>query len=392
MERSGIRFSRKVSQIDDGVFRLVLGLPHDALPLIVGEPDFPPPPFVNDAAVEAIVGGKTHYTPAPGLMPLREAIARKLRTENGLAYEPSEIVVTPGASAAVSLLFLSLLDRGDEVLIPDPLWFHYSTLAELAGGTPIRVPLDSKDGLRLWGSAIEKAATSRTKILVINSPSNPTGRVLSDEELEDAAGVAERLGLTVVSDEIYEKIVYRPNRHRSIATLSGMRDRAVVINGFSKGYAMTGWRVGYAAAPREIIDRLSSILGYTLLCAGSVAQHAAIEALKNPKSEEYTKMMVQTWERRRAVVMKYVEENHPIISAMQPQGTFYCWLDVSRTGMDGREAARRILREGNVGVLPGYVFGDQGRGFVRISFATSDSAVREGMERLCHVLNRRPIK
>jgi len=155
---------------------------------------------------------------------------------------------------------------------------------------------------------------------------------------------------------------------------------------------MTGWRVGYAAAPREIIDRLSSVLGYTLLCAGSVAQHAAIEALKNPKSEEYTKMMVETWERRRAVVMKYVEENHPIISAMQPQGTFYCWLDVSRTGMDGREAARRILREGNVGVLPGYVFGDQGRGFVRISFATSDSAVREGMERLCHVLNRQSIK
>lgn len=384
-----IRLSRRVSRIDDEVMQHVMGLPPDSLRLTAGEPDFPSAPFVNEAAVRAIEAGKTHYVNPAGLAPLRVEIARKLKEENRLSYEPSEVVVTPGASGAISLLLLTLTDPGDEVLIPDPLWFHYSTLVELVGGTPKRVPLDPQDGFRLRASKIEKSATPRTKLLIINSPANPTGRVLSDEELEDTAGAAERLGITVVSDEIYEKIVYRPNHHRSIATLSGMRDRTVVVNGFSKGYAMTGWRVGYAASTEDVMKRLASVLGYTLLCAGSVAQLAALEALTNRKSNDYSKMMVETWERRRGIVMEYVEENRPVVLATPPEGTFYGWLDVSGSGMDGKEAAKRILTQANVGVLPGYLFGHQGRDYIRLSFATSDSTVEEGMQRLCSALKRK---
>jgi aspartate/methionine/tyrosine aminotransferase len=381
-----IRLSRRATQIDDEVFRIVLDLPPGVLRLTAGEPDFPSAPFVNEAAAKAMNGGETHYTAPAGIMQLREEIAKKLKDENGLSYEPTEIIVTPGSSGAVGLLLLALMDRGDEVLIPDPAWFHYATLVELAGGVPKRVPLDPKDGFRLHASKIEEVASANAKLLIINTPSNPTGRVLSNEELEDIAGAAERLGITVVSDEIYEKIVYPPFSHRSIATLPGMRDRTVVVNGFSKGYAMMGWRLGYAAAPADVVTKLSSLLGYSLVCASSVAQFAAVEALRNPKSKDYAKTMVEAWERRRRIVMKYVEENDSVVSAMPPEGTFYGWLDVSSSGMNGKEAARRILEEASVGVLPGYLFGDKGCNHLRISFATSDSIVEEGMKRLCSVL------
>lgn len=387
-QKGKIQLSHRATQIDDEVFRIVLDLPPGVLRLTAGEPDFPSAPFVNEAATKAMSTGETHYTAPAGIMPLREEIAKKLKEENNLSYDASEIIVTPGSSGAVGLLLLALMDRGDEVLIPDPAWFHYATLVELAGGIPKRVRLDPEDGFRLHASKIEEAASSNTKLLIINTPSNPTGRVLSNEELEGIAGAAERLGITVVSDEIYEKIVYPPFVHRSIASLSGMRERTVVVNGFSKGYAMMGWRLGYAAAPADVIRKLSSLLGYTLVCAGSVAQFAAIEALRNPKSKDYAKMMVEAWERRRRIVMEYVKENESVVSAMPPEGTFYGWLNVSGSGMNGKEAARRILEEANVGVLPGYLFGDQGHNHLRISFATSDSIVEEGMKRLCGVLQK----
>jgi len=381
-----IRLSRRARRIEDEVFRTVIGLPRGVLRLTAGEPDFPTAPFVNKAAVKAIAANETHYTPVAGIAPLREEIARKLRRENHLSYDPEEIVVTPGVSAAVNLLLLALIDRNDSVLIPDPSWFHYSTLVELAGGVPRRVPLDPRGGFRLGASKIEELAKPDTKLLIVNSPSNPTGRVLTKHELEEVAGVSERLGINVLSDEIYEKVVYQPNVHTSIGTLPGMRERTIVVNGFSKGYAMTGWRLGYVAAPANVIKKVTSLLGYSLLCASSVAQFAAIEALKNPRSDDYARKMVRTWDKRRGIVRRYVEENLEVVSAMPPEGAFYSWVDVSRSGMDGKEAAKRILDEAKVGVLPGYIFGDQGRKYVRISFATSDTVVEEGMKRLCKVL------
>jgi|BEDMetMinimDraft_2_1075160.scaffolds.fasta_scaffold00358_2 aspartate/methionine/tyrosine aminotransferase len=384
-----ISLSDRALEIDDQVFEIVLNLPPNVLRLTAGEPDFPCAPFVKEAAIKAINEDHTHYTPAYGIIPLREAIANKLRRENGLSYDPTEIIVTPGSSGAVGLILLALLDPGDEVLIPDPAWFHYEVLVKLAGGIPKRIPLDPDNGFRISAFDIVKKVTKKTKMLIINSPSNPTGRVLTNKELEEISSAAEGHNLTVLSDEIYEKIVYPPNVHKSIASLSGMKERTIVVNGFSKGYAMMGWRLGFAAAPTHVIKKLSSLLGYTLVCAGSVAQYAALEALRNPKSQEYANAMLEVWKRRRSIVMRYIEENYPVVSARTPEGTFYGWINVAGSGMNGNEVAKLLLKEAKVGVLPGYLFGKQGENYIRISFATSDQIVEEGMKRLCETLKEK---
>ena len=384
----GLSLSARARKIDDEVFRIVLGLPPDVLRLTAGEPDFPTPDFVLEAANRSMFAGQTHYTNSSGIEPLKEEVAKKLRAENGLSYGADEITITPGSSAAVGLLISALTDIGDEILISDPAWFHYSVLTELAGCVPKRIPLQRESEFKITADAIEKAASEKSKLLIINTPSNPTGRVLTARELEDIAAASERLGLMVIADEIYEKIVYPPNVHRSIGAVSGMRDRCVTVNGFSKGYAMMGWRLGYCASPVEIAKKMTSLVGYTLVCAGSVAQYAAVESLKNPKSVEYAKKMVEAWTRRRAMVMKHVSENSSVVSAEAPQGTFYGWLDVSPSGLDGRTAARRMLDEAKVGVLPGYLFGNEGKNHLRISFATTDEAVDEGMSRIVSTLAR----
>jgi len=381
-----LHLSNRASKISEEPFFIALNLPPGVLRLTGGEPDFPSATFVLEAASRAMTDGQTHYTAPAGIIPLRQGIARKLKEENKLSYDPNEIVVTPGSSGAVGLALLAMIDPGEEVLLPDPAWFHYATLVELAGGIPKRVALDVKDGFTIHASSIEKAASQKSKALILNSPSNPMGRVFSRSELEEVAGAAERLSLTVLSDEIYEKIVYPPHSHVSIGSLSGMRDRTIVVNGFSKGYALMGWRVGYAAAPIEISRKLESLLGYTLVCAGSVSQYAALEAIQNPKSREYTRKMVEAWTRRRDIVMRHVYENSTVVSANPPEGTFYGWVDVSGSGLDGKHAASLALEKAKVGVMPGNLFGEGGRNHVRISFATSDDIVEEGMKRFCNVL------
>ena len=383
-----MHLSNRILAIDEEPFFIALNLPPGVLRLTAGEPDFPSAPFVNEYAAKAVQEGQVHYTAPAGIQPLREGIAQKLKQENKLSYDPNEIVVTPGSSAAVVLALLASIDPGEEVLLPDPIWFHYSTLVKMAGGIPKPIKLDVKDGFVLHASEIERVASPKSRALILNNPSNPTGRVLSRPELDDIAGAAERLDLTVLSDEIYEKIVYPPFIHESIGTLAGMRERTIVTNGFSKGYALMGWRVGYAAAPREMIRKLDPLLGYTLVCASSVSQHAALESLRNPLQREYTMKMLEAWTRRRNLVMHYVSENPDILSARPPEGTFYAWIDVSGSGLDSKAAARTVLERANVGVMPGYLFGENGRNHVRVSFATSDSIVGEGMERLCGVLSK----
>ena len=378
-----MHLSKRSSKIDEEPFFIALNLPPGVLRLTGGEPDFASAPFVLDAAARALEEKQTHYTAPAGIAPLRQGIARKLKEDNDLSYDPSEVIVTPGSSGAVGLSLLAMFDPGEEVLIPDPAWFHYATLVELAGGVPKRVMLDVSDGFKLHGSKIEAAASEKTRAIILNSPSNPMGRVFSKNELEEVAGAAERLSLTVLSDEIYEKIVYPPNTHVSIGSLSGMRDRTIVVNGFSKGYALTGWRVGYCAAPQEVSKKLDGLLGYSLVCASSISQYAALEAIRNPESKQYVKMMLEAWSRRREIVMKYVNENSKVVSAMPPEGTFYAWIDVSRSGMDGKNAAQRALEKEKVGVMPGHLFGQAGRNHVRVSFATSDEVVEEGMKKFC---------
>ena len=382
-----LRLSERVLRIEEEPFHIALDLPLGVLRLTGGEPDFPTAPFVVEAANRAASEGQTHYTPSEGLLALREGISRKLKAENSVSYDPREIIVTPGSSAAVTLLLLALIDPGDEILLPDPAWFHYSTLIELVGGVPKRIGLDPRDGFQLHASNIEKIATAKTKAIILNNPSNPVGRVLSRKELEEAAAAAERLNITVVSDEIYEKIVYPPNIHASICSLPGMKERSILINGFSKGYAMMGWRLGYLAAPKELARKMGALLGYSLVCPNSVAQHAGIEALANPRSTEYKDMMLKAWDRRRKVVMEYVSASSTL-SAKNPEGTFYGWVNVSKSGLDGAGAAKWVLKEENVGVMPGNLFGQNGKDYVRISFATSDDVVDQGMKKLCRSLDQ----
>lgn len=383
-----MHLSKRASKISEEPFVIALNLPSGVLRLTGGEPDFPSASFVLDAAARAIEDKQTHYTAVPGIDPLRQGIARKLKEENGLLYDSSEIIVTPGSSAAVGVALLAMIDPGEEVLIPDPAWFHYATLVELAGGVPKRATLDVKDGFKIHGAQIEAAATEKTRAIILNSPSNPMGRVFSRRELEEVAGAAERHSLTVLSDEIYEKIVYPPNTHVSIGSLPGMRDRTIVVNGFSKGYALTGWRVGYAAAPQEMSKKLNALLGYTLVCAGSISQYAALEAIRNQQSKQYARMMLDAWTRRREIVMRYVNQNPKVVSAMPPEGTFYAWIDVSASGLDGKSAASLALEKEKVGVMPGYLFGSAGRNHVRVSFATSDDVVEDGMKKFCAALRR----
>ena len=384
---AGFRLSQRADEIDDEVFRIALGLPPDVTGLTAGEPDFPTADFVKEAAIRAIREEKTHYTSPAGIMPLREEISNKLKRENNASYSPDEIIVAPGSASAVWLVMFALADKGDEVIIPDPAWFHYSILARLAGLKPVRVRLRKENGFKLEAKELEKKVTKKSKLLILNSPSNPTGKVITPPELEEIAGVAERSRINVVSDEIYEKIIYPPHVHRSIASVSGMKDRTILINGMSKGYAMTGWRIGYAASSPELTSKLTSLFGYSLVCASSISQYAAVEALRNPKSPSYAEEMVKAWTRRRELVMKRVRENQDVLSAIEPQGTFYGWLDISGSGMTGNEVSSGLLRESNVAVFPGSLFGRMGEKHVRISFATSDDIVERGMDRLCEFLH-----
>jgi len=385
---SALKVSERGRQIDDEVFKLALGLPPDSIKLTAGEPDFSTSDFVNQAAIQAMAKGLTHYTSSNGIPQLREAISRKLREDNNLSYDPDEIVVSPGSSSSIFLLLFALADRGDEILIPDPAWFHYAILSELAGLRPVRVPQRKEAGFRLSTDDMERKVTRKTRLMIINTPSNPTGHVMTRDELEEIAGVAERHNITVISDEIYEKILYENSRHVSIGSLPGMKERTVTVNGLSKGYAMMGWRIGYSASSSELAEKMTSLLGYTLVCAGSVAQYAAVEALTNPKSKDYVRKMVRTWSKRREIVMKHVNENPSLMSAVAPQGAFYGWIDVSPSGMTGGEVSSGLLKEYNVGVMPGHLFGESGVGHIRISFATSDDAVDEGMKRLAKFLQK----
>lgn len=377
-----IVLSKRSMAIDDSVFKLALGLPKDVISLTAGEPDFPSSDFVNIAAKKAMDDNFTHYTSSNGISELRRAISKKLKIDNKLDYGEDEIVVSPGSSSSIFLLLFGLADRGDEVIIPDPAWFHYSILSELAGLKPVRFNMFKEDGIRIEAADIEEKVTNKTKLMILNTPANPTGHVLTRSELEEVAGVAERNNITVISDEIYEKILYDDHRHISLGSLNGMKERSITVNGLSKGYAMMGWRVGYAASTIEISEKLTSLLGYTMVCAGSVAQKAAIEALENPRSKDYVKKMVETWSRRRKIVINYVENNSDLMTFTAPEGTFYGWINLSKSGMDGNEFSKVLLKEYKVGVMPGYLFGESGKDFVRISFATDDNSVDEGMKRI----------
>jgi len=370
-----------VSKISPEPFKLALKLPKNVIRLSVGEPDFETPDFVRDAAKRAIDEGWTHYSPATGLDDLRRAVAEKLRRDNGIKCEyENDVLITPGSSSGIFLALLALVDPGDEVLVPDPSWFHYTTLVSLCGAKSIPVPLSLEGKSAVDADEAEKRINEKTRILILNSPSNPTGIVLSKENIHSLLELAEKYDLTVISDEVYEKIVYPGYEHVSPASFSEFKGRVITSNGFSKACAMTGWRVGYLAGPSEIVEKIVALNGYVLVCASTISQKAAFTALTDPRMTSAINRMVTQFAARRKLVLESLSEIS-MIEALPPQGTFYTWVNVAETGMTGEKFAYQLLERERVGVLPGKLFGERGKDFVRISFAVKEENLRAGLKR-----------
>jgi len=378
----GVQPSATVAVSDKARAMAAQGL--DVINLGGGDPDFDTPLHIVDAALEALRQGHTHYVSSAGLRGLRAAIADKLREENGLEFDPdAEIIVTPGAKLALFAAIMATVEEGDEVLILDPAWVSYVPCVQLAGGVPVHVPLSAEDGFRVTDAKLRGKLTPRSKLLIVNSPNNPTGRVLTREELEIIAKVALENDLLVLSDEIYEKILYDGHQHISIGSLPGMLDRTIVINGFSKAYAMTGWRLGYVAAKGLLAKEILKVQQHSVTCAGSFTQYAGIAALTGPQYAVF--QMVEEYRRRRDLITEGLN-SLPGISCHQPEGTFYAFPDVSATGMSSMEFADMLLSEARVAVTPGVAFGDSGEGHVRISFANSTELIEKAIERMGEVL------
>ena len=348
----------------------------------VGEPDFPTPWVIAEAGIRALEKGFTSYTSNYGLLELREEIARYLERRFGVAYDPhAEILITAGVSEGLDLALRALVDPGDEVLIPDPSYVAYIPCTVFAGGVPVSIPTFPEDEFKLKASELERRISPRTKLLILNYPHNPTGTTLSLEDLLPIAELVEREGLLVISDEIYEKLTYDAE-HICFSSLPGMRERTVLLGGFSKSYAMTGWRIGYAAAPAEIIEAMMRIHQYTMLCAPIIAQKAAIAALR--EGEEEAARMKEEFDRRRKLLVSGLNEIG--LECFEPKGAFYAFPSIRKTPFTAMEFAERLLIEAKVVVVPGSAFGECGEGHVRVCYATSLTEIEEALERMYRFL------
>lgn len=364
---SGIRrFFDLVSEMDD------------VISLGVGEPDFVTPWHIREACIYSLEKGYTMYTSNWGLLELREEIARHLYNNYMVQYNPSnEILVTVGVSEGLDLAMRAILMPGDEVLIPEPCYVSYSPTVFLTGGIPVPISTLPENGFRVTAAQIEEKITSKTKALVLSYPNNPTGATISREELMEIAKVVKKHDLIVLSDEVYDKLTY-VGEHTCFASLPAMKSRTILLNGFSKAYAMTGWRLGYVCGHSEVISQMTKIHQYTMLCAPVTAQMAALEALQNG-TEEMQKMIAE-YDRRRKLVLKGFEEIG--LDCFEPKGAFYAFPSIKSTGMNSEEFAERLLKEAKVAVVPGNVFGANGEGHIRCSYASSVEDLTEAIERM----------
>ena len=350
----------------------------DAISLGVGEPDFDTPWRVREEGIYSLERGRTFYTSNAGLRELKEEISRYLDRTIQTHYGPAgEVLVTVGGSEAIDLAFRAMLDAGDEVLIPQPSYVSYLPCAVLADGVPVTIPLQEKNDFRLTREELEAAITPRTKILVLPFPNNPTGAVMTKEDLAPIAEAVIEHDLYVVSDEIYAELTYG-GAHCSIASLPGMRERTLVINGFSKGFAMTGWRLGYVCAPAPLMKAMTKIHQYAIMCAPTTSQYAAVEALKNCGPD--VERMRESYNQRRRFLMSAFRKMG--LSCFEPYGAFYAFPSIREFGMTSEEFATRFLQEEKVAVVPGTAFGDCGEGFLRISYAYSLEDLKEALGRL----------
>lgn len=350
----------------------------DAISLGVGEPDFDTPWHIRDEGIYSLEKGRTHYTSNAGLKELKIEIENFLKRRYGLSYDYNkEIIVTVGGSEAIDIAMRAMLDPGDEVLIPQPSYVSYLPCAVLAGGTPVVIELKAENEFRLTAEELEAAITPQTKLLVLPFPNNPTGAVMEKKDLEAIAEVIIKNDLFVLSDEIYSELTYL-ERHVSIASLPGMRERTLVINGFSKSHAMTGWRLGYLCGPEQMIQQMLKIHQYTIMCAPSTSQYAAVDALRN--GDEDVAGMREEYDGRRRYLMRRMQEMG--LECFEPFGAFYVFPCIKEFGMSSEEFANELLQSKKLAVVPGTAFGDCGEGFIRISYAYSLENLKKAMDRI----------
>lgn len=350
----------------------------DAISLGVGEPDFDTPWHIRDEGIYSLEKGRTFYTSNAGLKELKIEICNYLKRSQNLDYDYNqEVIVTVGGSEAIDIGLRAMLDPGDEVLIPQPSYVSYEPCAVLAGGVPVIIDLKNENEFRLTAAELEEAITEKTKVLILPFPNNPTGAIMEKKDLEAIAEVIIKHDLFVISDEIYAELTYK-GEHVSIATLPGMQERTILINGFSKAYAMTGWRLGYACGPQNIIEQMIKIHQFAIMCAPTTSQYAAVDALKN--GDEDVKQMREAYNQRRRYLMHAFKEMG--LQCFEPYGAFYVFPCIKEFGMTSDEFATRFLEEEKVAVVPGTAFGDCGEGFLRISYAYSLEDLKISIGRL----------
>lgn len=365
------------------MFNLADGM-EDVVSFTVGEPDFNTPAHVVDAAVEALRTGKHHYTPNAGILPLREAISEYYVRSRGLQYRPeTEIIATAGGMEALLLTMLTILNPGDAFLLSDPCWTNYSRQIEICSARPVFVPVDAAHDFTFAPEALEKAITPETKGFLVNSPANPTGGIAGRKALEQLAEIAVRHDLYVISDEVYSELLYEGNTFTSIAALPGMKERTIIVNSFSKTYAMTGWRVGYALGPQHIISQMVKLQENVAACVNTAAQYGALAALTG--SQAPVAEMLETYSQRRSYILDAFSRINGL-TCFAPQGAFYAFVDISATGMDAEVFAKDLLQKVRVIVVPGEAFGESGKRYVRLSFATSMENIREGTRRMAEYM------
>ncbi len=353
-----------------------------------GEPDFNTPDFIIDSAKKALDIGFTKYTPAAGMVELKKAVCKKFKDDNGLDYAENQIVISSGAKSSLYHAISAIVDDGDEVILPSPYWLTYPELVKLAGGTCVLVKAEKENGYKMTANQLEKAITPKTKCIILNTPNNPTGAVYSQKELEEIAKVVEKAGIFVIADEIYEKLVYGGEKHYSIASYSEyMKEHTIIINGMSKTYSMTGWRIGYLAAPLAIAKAISSMQSHTTSNACSIAQYASVTALTDPKGCEFIEKMQKVFDERRKYMVETLKAMDGVV-CIEPKGAFYVFVDVSGlygksydgVKIDGSLSFADCALKKGVALIPGVAFGDDN--CIRLSYAISIEDIKEGLARL----------
>lgn len=382
--------SRAVKSIPPSAIRRFFDLANEmkgsVISLSIGEPDFVTPWNVREAGIYSLEKGNTHYSPNQGFIELREAIAAFMKRKYHLTYQPrTQVLVTVGGSEAIDLAMRALINPGDEVIVPEPCFVAYKSCVMLAGGVPVTISTRQEDDFKLLPEDLEKAITPRTKLIVLGYPNNPTGAVMSKQELQKIADVLRGKDILILSDEIYAELTYPPQHHCSIATLDDLQDRTIVVNGFSKAFAMTGWRLGYAVGPEPLIAAMNKIHQYAIMSSPTTAQDAAVEALNN--GEAAIEEMRGEYNRRRRFVIDACRKAG--LPSFEPLGAFYAFPDIRPTGLDSTTFCETFLKEEKVAIVPGNAFGACGEGYVRISYASSMDNIREAMARLTAFATRR---